>query len=233
MLWDRGMPGIPQENTPKGERREHIKAHYVMKVLRSIKGEMIDATHPDFGREQNIGLHDIVSQGSMNRIEKNGQIMVGGKTLQGRVDYGYCPLCPYASQNHLMLNNHIWLHFHVSMVCRMADCWYVSHNADDMWKHAAGLPLNPSPSMSRRSDTGQYPYLFPPVPVYKTGNTPVPVYKTGNTPAPPESLIPDGSMYGIKLKKFYRIVCCFCCLLLANNAISDLLVKHSSTGQLN
>ena len=141
MLRDRGMPGIPQENTPKGEKRECIKAHYVMKVLRSIKEEIIDATHPDFGQEQNIRLHDTVSQGSMNSIEKSSQITIGGKSLQGRVDYGYCLLCPYASQNHQMLNNHIRLHFHVSMACRMADCWYVSHNAEEMWKHAAGYGL--------------------------------------------------------------------------------------------
>ena len=71
MLWDRGMPGI-QENTPKGEKWECIKACYVMKVLWSIKREIIDATHPDHSREQNFGLHDIVSLGSMNCIEKNG-----------------------------------------------------------------------------------------------------------------------------------------------------------------
>ena len=32
-LWDKGMPGIPQDNTPKGEKWELIKARYVMKVL--------------------------------------------------------------------------------------------------------------------------------------------------------------------------------------------------------
>ena len=64
-----------------------------MRVLRSIEGEIIDANHPDHSWEQNIGLHDIVSPASMNRIEKNGQTTVGGKTLQGKADYGYCPLC--------------------------------------------------------------------------------------------------------------------------------------------
>ena len=48
-LWDKGMPGIPQENTLKGEKRELIKAHYMMKVLQSIEGEIIDAKHPDYG----------------------------------------------------------------------------------------------------------------------------------------------------------------------------------------
>ena len=107
MLQDRGMPGIPQDNTLPGTKWERIKASYVMKVLRSIEGEIIDTTHPDFSREQNIRLHDVVSQQSMNHIEKNGQIMFSGKVFQGKVDPGYCPLCPYSSQNHQTLNNHV------------------------------------------------------------------------------------------------------------------------------
>ena len=136
MLQDRGMPRIPQENTPLGAKRECIKACYVMRVLRSIEGEIVDSTHPHFGREQNIGLHDIVSQESMNWIEKNGQLMYGGKMFQGQVDAGYCPLCPYSSQSHWTFNNHVRLYFHTSMVCGMVDCWYVSHSAESMWKHA-------------------------------------------------------------------------------------------------
>ena len=140
-LWDKGMAGIPQENTAKGAKRERIKAHYVMRVLHGIEGEIIDNTHPDYSQEQNIGLHDIISPASMNQIEKNGQITVWSKTLSGKVDYGYCPLCPYASQNHWTLNNHVQLHFCVTMVCGMADCWFVSHNADDMWKHSTSHRL--------------------------------------------------------------------------------------------
>ena len=101
------MPEIPLDNTPLGTKWEHIKAHYVMKVLQSIEGEIIDTTHPNFGREQNIGLHYIVSQESMNCIEINGQIVFGGKVFQGKVDAGYCPLCPYSSQSHWTLNNHV------------------------------------------------------------------------------------------------------------------------------
>ena len=135
MLQARGLPRIPQDNTPPGAKQERIKAHYVMKVLRSVEGEIIDSTHPDFSQDQNIELHDIVSQESMNHIEKNGHIMYGGKVMQGKLDRGYCPLCPYNSQSHQMLNNHVRLHFCLTMVCGMPDCWQVAHNADDMWKH--------------------------------------------------------------------------------------------------
>ena len=133
----RVCPGIPQENATKGGKRELIKARYVMKVLRSIEGDTIDTKHPDYGWDQNIGLYDIVSPASMRKVERSGQITVRGKSIKGSVDYGYCPLCPYASQNHWTLNNHVQLHFRLSMACGMLDCWYVTHSADSMWKHAA------------------------------------------------------------------------------------------------
>ena len=141
MLRDRGLPRIPQENTPTGAKRECIKAQYVMHVLRSMEGEVIDTTHPDFGQVQNIGLHDIVSPESMNRIEKNGQVIYGGQAFQKKVDAGYCLLCTYSSQNHQTLNNHVQLHFCITMFCSMVACWYISHSAEDMWKHAAGHSL--------------------------------------------------------------------------------------------
>ena len=75
-LRDKGMPRIPQENAAKGGKWELIKAHYMMKVLRSVKGETIDTKHPDYGRDQNIGLYDIVSPASMRKVERSGQITV-------------------------------------------------------------------------------------------------------------------------------------------------------------
>ena len=136
------MPGIPQDNTLKGEKRELIKARYMMKVLRSVKGEIIDAKHPDYSRDQNIGLYDIVSLASMKKVERSGQMTVWGKSIKGSVDYGYCPLCLYASQNHWTLNNHVQLYFHVTMACGMPNCWYVTHSAESMWKHATSHRLH-------------------------------------------------------------------------------------------
>ena len=135
-LQNKGMPGIPQENTMEVGEPELIKAHYVMKVLRSVEGEVIDAKHPNYGQDQNIGLYDILSLASMRKVEWSGQTMVRGKVIKGNVDYRYCPLCPYASQNHQTLNDHIRMHFRVTMACGMPDCWYVTHSADSMWKHA-------------------------------------------------------------------------------------------------
>ena len=81
IIQDNGMPRIPQDSTPKGGKWELIKARYVMRVLWSIEGEVIDTRHPDYGWDWNIGLFDIVSPASMKKVEKNGHIMVRGKTM--------------------------------------------------------------------------------------------------------------------------------------------------------
>ena len=110
-LREKGMPGIPQENTLEAGKQELIKARYIIMVLQSVEGETIDSKHPDYGRDQNIGLHDIVSLASMKKMERSSQMTVRGQAIKGNVDYGYCPLCPYASQNHRTLNNHVRMHF--------------------------------------------------------------------------------------------------------------------------
>ena len=78
----------------------------------------------------------------MKKVERSGQMTVQGKLIKGSVDYRYCPLCPYASQNHRTLNNHVRLHFRVTMACGMPNCWYVTHSAKSMWKHAASHGLH-------------------------------------------------------------------------------------------
>ena len=60
VLRERGMPRVSQENI-KGGKREMIKARYIIYVLQSVEWETIDCKHPNYGRDQNIGLYDIVS----------------------------------------------------------------------------------------------------------------------------------------------------------------------------
>ena len=166
MLWDRGMPGIPQENTPPGAKQECIKACYVMRILRSIEGEIIHMTHPDFSQVQNIGLHDIVSPESMNRIEKNGQIIYRGQVFQKKVDTGYCPLCMYSSQNHQTLNNHVLPSFPLRQCCAewqtVGTSAIVPRTCGSMWRATVWLPLSPlpKPSTAKRSNMGPYPYCI-------------------------------------------------------------------------
>ena len=140
VLWDRGMLGIPQESGKSGP----IKARYVIHVLRSVEGHIIDARDSDYGRDWNIGLYDIVSTASTMKVEKHGQMLWKGRSVSGKVSYGYCPFCSYASTNHRTLNNHIRMHLRLSLACGMPDCWFITHSTESMWKHAATHKLHTS-----------------------------------------------------------------------------------------
>ena len=71
VLWDKDMLGIPQESGKSGP----IKAGYVILVLWSVEGHIIDAHDPDYGRDWNIGLYDIVSAASTKKVQKSGQLL--------------------------------------------------------------------------------------------------------------------------------------------------------------
>ena len=140
VLRDRGMLGIPQESGKSGP----IKARYVIRVLRSAEGVIIDARDSDYGRNWNKGLYDIMSTPSTKKVERHGQIVWKGHSVSGKVSYGYCPFCSYASTDHQTLNNHIRMHLRLSLACGMPDCWFITHSAESMWKHAATHQLQTS-----------------------------------------------------------------------------------------
>ena len=140
VLRDRGMLGIPQESGKSGP----IKARYIICVLRSIEGVIIDASDSDYGRDWNIGLYDIASAASTKKVEKHGQMLWKGHSVSDKVSYGYCPFCSYTSTNHRTLNNHTRIHLRLSLACGMPDCWFITHSAESMWKHAATHNLHTS-----------------------------------------------------------------------------------------
>ena len=140
ILREKGMMGIPQESAKAGP----IKCRYFIYVLRSVKGQIIDAHDSDYGQDWNIGLYNIISPASTKKVEKSGSLVYKGRVIQGKVAHGYCPFCSYASTNHRTLNNHIWMHLRLTFACGMKDCWFVTHNSDLMWKHAAYHGLNTS-----------------------------------------------------------------------------------------
>ena len=140
VLWEKGMMGIPQEMAKAGP----VKCRYVIYVLRSVEGQIIDARDSDYGQDWNIGLYDIISPASTKKVEKSGSLVYRGRNVQGKVTHGYCPFCSYASTNHRTLNNHIQMHLRLTLACGMKNCWFVTHNSDLMWKHAANHGLHMS-----------------------------------------------------------------------------------------
>ena len=96
VVQEKGMMGIPQESVKAGS----IKCRYIIFVLCSVEGLIIDARDSDYQRDWNIGLYDIVSRASTRKVEKSGSLIHKGRVVQGKVTYGYCPFCSYASTNH-------------------------------------------------------------------------------------------------------------------------------------
>ena len=140
ILREKGKMGILQESAKAGP----IKCRYVIYVLRSVEGQIIDTHESDYGRDWNIGLYNIVSPASTKKVEKRGSLVYKGRVVQKKVAHRYCPFCSYTFTNHRTLNNHIWMHLHLTLACGMKDCWFVTHNFDLMWKHAAYHGLNTS-----------------------------------------------------------------------------------------
>ena len=134
-LRDRALPGVPDESKEDGHR-EKLTARYVMQVLQNCNGTVVDSHHADWGCDHNIGLYDINSLLAMAKVEKSGTTQFQGQSLPAKVAHGYCPMCPYASENAWTLNNHVRLHYRMTMVCGYPGCWEVLHNATTMWTHA-------------------------------------------------------------------------------------------------
>ena len=148
VLWEKGIMGILQESIKAGP----IKCQYVIFILRSVKGQIIDALDLDYKRNWNIRLYDIISLASTRKVEKNGTLVYKGRVVQGKVTYGYCTFYSYTSTNHWTLNNHIRMHLRLTLACGMKDCWFVTHSSDLMWKHAAshGLTISEPTTMNTK-----------------------------------------------------------------------------------
>ena len=70
-----------------------------------------DCDHSEYGKEQNIGLHDVVSLAAMARVTATETYVVDGVPTMVKADYAYCPFCSYACLNHRAINNHVRMHF--------------------------------------------------------------------------------------------------------------------------
>ena len=136
MLHHRVLPGVPDGLVGEDGQKVRLLPRYVMQVLQNCNGVVVDSHHADWGRDHNIGLYDIHSPLAMAKKEKSGTTRFEGKSLPGKVSHGYCPMCPYTSECSRTLNNHVRLHYRMTMVCGYPGCWEVIHNASLMWAHA-------------------------------------------------------------------------------------------------
>ena len=106
-------------------------------VLMDCEGNAIACDHLEYGKEQNIGLQDVVSPTAMARVTATETYIVDGIPTTVRVNNAYCPFCAYACSNHRAINNHMRMHFRAILVCGWPGCYYVHMQSKKMIEHSA------------------------------------------------------------------------------------------------
>ena len=113
-----------------------VKPLWFIWVLQWANAKIINHHDLDHGEDQNMGLHDLVSQLVMCRTDTTLKITVSSMSRQVNLDAGYCPFCPYYVSSHRTLNNHVRAHLWLSMFCGIGSCFFPSHSANTMVEHA-------------------------------------------------------------------------------------------------
>ena len=109
----------------------------VVRVLMDCEGNIIACDHLVYRKEQNIGLHDVVSPAAMARVTATETYIVDEVPTTIKADYAYCPFCSYACSNHPAINNHIRMHFRAILMCGWPGCYFVHMQSKKMIEHSA------------------------------------------------------------------------------------------------
>ena len=102
------------QGIPSGDK---CTPEYAVHVLMDCEGNLIDCDHQEYGKEQNIGLHNVVSPTAMARVTVWETYIVDGIPTTIKADNAFCPFCAYTASNHRAINNHVWMHLRAIMVC--------------------------------------------------------------------------------------------------------------------
>ena len=110
---------------------------FAVRVLMDCEGNLIDCNHQVYGKEQNIGLHDVISTVAMARVTVRETYIVDGIPTTIKADNAFCPFCGYTASNHRAINNHVQMHFRAILVCGWPSCYFVHMQSKKMIEHSA------------------------------------------------------------------------------------------------
>ena len=85
------------QGMPSGDK---CTPEFAVRVLMDCEGNLIDCNHQEYGKEQNIGLHNVVSPATMARVTARQTYIVDGIPTSIKADNAFCPFCAYAASNH-------------------------------------------------------------------------------------------------------------------------------------
>ena len=116
------------QGMPSGDK---CTLEFAVRVLMDCNRNLIDCDHQEYGKEQNIRLHDVVS------LAARETYIVDGIPTTIKADNTYCPFCAYTASNHRAINNHVRMHLRAIMVCGWPGCYFVHMQSKRMIEHSA------------------------------------------------------------------------------------------------
>ena len=122
------------QGMPSGDK---CTPEYAVHVLMDCEANLIDCDHQEYGKEQNIGLHDVVSPAAMARVTAWETYIVDGIPTTIKANNAFFPFCAYTASNHRAINNHVRMHFRAIMVCGWPGCYFVHMYSKKMIEHSA------------------------------------------------------------------------------------------------
>ena len=122
------------QGMPSGDK---CTPEFAMWVLMDCEGNPIDCDHQVYGKEQNIGLHDVISPAAMTKVTARGTYIVDGIPTTIKADNAFCSFCAYTASNHQAINNHIRMHFRAILVCGWPGCYFIHMQSKKMVEHSA------------------------------------------------------------------------------------------------
>ena len=112
-----------------------IEPQYFIRVIQKKNGGIIDQHDSRHREDQNIGLHDLMSQPSMCQVNTKQNVTVNRHTYLTEIDAGFCLFCNYHSSCHRTLNNHVQIHLRLPMFCGVGDCFFPTSDCKAMLAH--------------------------------------------------------------------------------------------------
>ena len=121
------------QGMPSGDK---CTPEYAVRVLIDCKGDVIDCNHQMYGKEQNIGLHDVISPAAMVPVTARETYIVNGIPTTIKADNAFCPFCAYTASNHRVINNHVRMYLRAILVCGWHGCYFVHMLSKKMVEHS-------------------------------------------------------------------------------------------------
>ena len=122
------------QGMPNGDK---CTPEFAVRVLMDCEGNLIDCDHQVYGKEQNIGLHNVISLVAMARVMARETYIVDGIPTTIKADNAFCPFCAYTASNHRAINNHVRMHFRAILVCGWPGCYFIHMQSKKMVEHSA------------------------------------------------------------------------------------------------